>query len=118
MCISKAYIHYYDGNFKQKYQVLTMEDVKHDEEELHKDLIYRIYEYELTWNELKPCKKTTKLRLVGRKQILFNDEKINRYCILAPYYPDQTNYIINGTQLVNGHDKHTITFDNFNAIDF
>jgi hypothetical protein len=44
-----------------------MEDLDHDEEEFDKDLIYRIYEYELTWNELNPSKKSTKLRLVGRK---------------------------------------------------
>jgi hypothetical protein len=81
-------------------------------------MIYRIYEYELTWNELDPKKATTKLRLVGRKQIIFNDEKIDRYCILAPYYNNNNNYIINGTQLLNGHGENTIVLDNFNAIDF
>ena len=60
-------------------------------------MIYRIYEYELTWNELKPEKSTTKFRLVGRKQIVFNDEKIDRFCIIAPFYKDNNNYIINGT---------------------
>ena len=95
-----------------------MEDVDHDEECFDKDMIFRIYEYELTWNELKPTKKTTHLRLVGRKQIIFNDEKVNRYCILAPYYPDNNNYIINGTQLLNAHGENSIVLDNFNAIDF
>ena len=54
--------------FKQRYQLLTFQDVEHDPMMgLDKDLIYCIYEYELTWNEENPTKKNTRLRLVGRK---------------------------------------------------
>jgi len=62
-----------DGTFKQRYQLLTLEDIEHEDPEDDKDMIYRVYEYELTWNELNPSKKTTELKLVGRKQIVFND---------------------------------------------
>lgn len=37
---------------------------------------------------------------------------------MAPYYPDKNNFIINGTQLLNGHGQNTIVLSNFSKYDF
>ena len=85
---------------------------------------YQIYEYELVWNEKDPKKykaanhSGTRLRLVGQKNLIFNGEFIDRNPILVPLYSDPSNCLIEGTQLLDGHEDYVIPLGNFESSDF
>jgi hypothetical protein len=72
----------------------------------------KIKEYSLKWDELS---KEVTLFSIGLKILLFRrpiDNNVNKRLNFIPYYSDDMNYIIKGTQLIpidtNSNNDHVI----------